>query len=147
MIYFLSRVAAGRSRGLASYRPGGPPTPTMTAEALACHAFLGGTPGEAAQAEAVQFLLQQTPAAGPVNLYYWYYATVALFQLQGEAWEKWNEQLKSRLLALQVADGAAAGSWPTAAVWGSYGGRVYTTAMAALCLEIYYRHLPLYAKR
>ena len=27
---------------------------------------------------------------------------------------------------------------------GPYGGRVYSTAMAALCLEVYARYLPLY---
>ena len=38
-----------------------------------------------------------------------------------------------------------AGSWDPDTVWGGYGGRVYTTAMAALCLEVYYRYLPLTA--
>ena len=37
-----------------------------------------------------------------------------------------------------------AGSWTPDGVWGGYGGRVYSTAMAALCLEVYYRYLPLY---
>ena len=32
-------------------------------------------------------------------------------------------------------------------VWGGYGGRVYTTAMATLCLEVYYRYLPVYQER
>jgi hypothetical protein len=27
------------------------------------------------------------------------------------------------------------------------GGRLYVTAMAALTLEVYYRHLPLYGNR
>jgi hypothetical protein len=29
-------------------------------------------------------------------------------------------------------------------VWGGHGGRVYATAMAAMTLEVYYRHLPMH---
>ena len=137
---FLGRAATGPQRGLASYRPGSGPSPTMTAEALACHLFLGNVPSQAALAEAVPYLLRETPASGAINLYYWYYGTVALFQLQGPAWSAWNQDLKTRLLGIQEP----AGSWPLTTVWASYGGRVYTTAMATLCLEVYYRHLPLY---
>jgi len=30
---------------------------------------------------------------------------------------------------------------------GSQGGRLYCTSMAAMILEVYYRHLPIYRKR
>ncbi|MFP6612556.1 MAG: hypothetical protein VB835_09625 [Pirellulales bacterium] len=34
-----------------------------------------------------------------------------------------------------------AGSWdPKNAHWGGKGGRVYATALGALCLEVYYRY-------
>ena len=39
-----------------------------------------------------------------------------------------------------VATQRSDGSWPTDSVWGGYGGTVYTTSMADLCLESYYRH-------
>jgi hypothetical protein len=77
-------------------------------------------------------------------MYYWYYATLALYQLQGEEWQRWNSALKSALLSAQIRQGEHAGSWDTSDVWGGHGGRVYTTAMGALCLEVYYRYLPLY---
>ena len=36
------------------------------------------------------------------------------------------------------------GHWsPEGARWGGRGGRVYTTALGALCLEVYYRYLPI----
>ncbi len=38
---WLGRVASGAERGLASYQPGQPATPTMTAEAWVCRQFLG----------------------------------------------------------------------------------------------------------
>jgi len=145
MIRFLNSVTTGPQRGLASYRPRTAPSRTMTAEALVCRMFLGVKQDEAAIREAMAYLLQETPQAGPFNEYYWYYATLALFQLQGDAWEAWNGALQERLLASQETGGTLAGSWPTNTVWGGYGGRVYTTAMNALCLEVYYRHLPLYA--
>jgi hypothetical protein len=145
MIRFLNSVTTGPQRGLASYRPRTSPSRTMTAEALVCRMFLGVKQEEAAIREAVAYLLQETPQGGPFNEYYWYYATLALFQLQGDGWEAWNGALQQRLLESQETSGTLAGSWPTNTVWGGYGGRVYTTAMNALCLEVYYRHLPLYA--
>jgi hypothetical protein len=141
---FLRSVTTGRQQGLASYKPRGRPTRTMTAEALACRLFLRSHLPNEARREAVDFLLQATPASGEMNLYYWYYATMALFQLQGDDWQTWNAALQQRLLDSQETHGTLAGSWPTSTVWGGYGGRVYTTAMAVLCLEVYYRYLPIH---
>lgn len=142
---FLESCAAGRHGGLSSYRPHGPPTAPMTAEALFCRLFLDARRSEATIREAVDLLMLETPQSGEINLYYWYYATIALFQLQGPAWDTWNQHLTKRLLDTQVTSGPDAGSWPTRTVWGGYGGRVYTTAMAALCLEVYYRYMPVLA--
>ena len=44
------------------------------------------------------------------------------------------------LVNSQVSDGPEAGSWEPNCVWGGYGGRVYSTAIAAMCLEVYYRY-------
>jgi hypothetical protein len=62
--------------------------------------------------------------------------------VQGPAWQQWNTAMQQQLLRLQRSDGHLAGSWDPDTVWGSYGGRIYSTAMATLCLEIYYRYLP-----
>jgi hypothetical protein len=67
-----------------------------------------------------------------------------MHQLQGEYWERWNAALRTALVDSQQFDGEHAGSWSPDTIWGGYGGRVYTTAMGALCLEVYYRFLPLY---
>lgn len=148
MLHFLDSCAAGYAGGLARYRPGeGAPSPTMTAEALACRLLLNHRLGPAAQREARSQLLANLPGAGEDNVYYWYYATLALFQMQDDGWRQWNQALKTRLLATQKpAYEPHAGSWDPDPVWGGYGGRVYSTAMSCLCLEVYYRYLPLYQR-
>ena len=67
-----------------------------------------------------------------------------MFQRQGDDWQAWNAALQRQLLHSQRFDGERRGSWDPDPLWGGYGGRVYSTAMAALCLEVYYRYLPLY---
>ena len=133
---FLRSVRMGNRGGLASYRPGEAPSRTMTAEALATRLLIGQQVPPEEIAEAERYLLQQPPGVGRDNYYYWYYATLALHQLQDDAWDQWNEALKRRLLATQQSSGG----WAADSLWGGYGGTVYTTSMAALCLETYYRH-------
>jgi hypothetical protein len=124
----------------------------MTAEALYCRLLLEEITGEKiaepAVTEATGQVLASQPDADRINLYYWYYATLALHHRQQAsnrataAWHSWNDALKVALVNTQVGDGPDAGSWNTNTVWGGYGGRVYTTAMAAMCLEVYYRYAP-----
>ncbi|MBB3208858.1 hypothetical protein FHS27_004691 [Rhodopirellula rubra] len=135
---FLATVRTGKAGGSAAYRPGERPTPTMTAEALATRLLIGENVPQETIREAEAVLMGALPGrtAGPDNLYYWYYATLALHQLQDDAWDTWNAAMKQRLLATQRPDG----SWPDSTLWGGYGGTVYTTSMATLCLETYYRH-------
>lgn len=133
---FLRSVRGGARGGLARYRPGQAESRTMTAEALAIRLLLDeAVPAEEIR-EAQASILEELPGDGQANYYYWYYASLALHQLQDPAWETWNARLKQQLLQTQQADG----SWPTDSVWGGYGGRVYTTALGALSLEVYYRH-------
>ncbi len=145
---FLRRVRRGNAGGLASYRPDGPASRTMTAEAWFCHQLLqadrNGMLNSDSIHEAVESLLEELPSSNNRNLYYWYYATLALQQNQdhsaasAEAWETWNHALTTALLTTQENDG----SWDANTVWGGYGGKVYTTALSALCLEVYYRYKP-----
>jgi hypothetical protein len=144
MLRFLNEVSSGPRGGLASYRRGERVSPVMTAEALACRYFLGRQHEAHAIREAADFVARRPPGNGKANLYYWYYGTLALFQTQGQSWETWNRALQRQLLQRQRREGAMAGSWDPDTQWGSYGGRVYSTSMAALCLEVYYRYLPVY---
>lgn len=146
---FLRQVERGHSGGLAVYRPEeARPSRTMTAEALYCRQLVTGrADGElspAALREAIDSLLAEPPSTAQVNLYYWYYATLALHRAQhvtpesAAAWQRWNDALTRTLLATQNKDG----SWPETCIWAGYGGRVFTTALGAMCLEVYYRYLP-----
>jgi outer membrane biosynthesis protein TonB len=141
---FLRSCSSGDHGGLAGYRPGDRTSRTMTAEALCCRIFLATEDSLAAQSEASKFVMEEVPTRESVNLYYWYYGTVAMFQRQGEDWNRWNGAMQRELLARQRHDGTLVGSWDPDNLWGNYGGRVYGTAMATLCLEVYYRYLPLY---
>jgi hypothetical protein len=87
------------------------------------------------------------------TFYYWYYGTLAMFQMGGEDWKGWNAGLKKALLPHQRKGGPldgslndVDGSWDTLGSTDKKGGRVYTTALGALSLEVYYRYLPMYAK-
>lgn len=145
-IRYLKSVSSGRYGGLAAYRPVESASRPMTAEALACRHFLEVPPDSHTASEASQYLMTELPGEGEPNFYYWYYATLGLYQTQGEGWDQWNAALQRELLSRQRDSGEMAGSWDPDTVWGGYGGRVYTTALATLCLEVYYRFMPLYVQ-
>jgi hypothetical protein len=52
------------------------------------------------------------------------------------------------LIDTQVKEGCAAGSWdaaePTSDKYRDQGGRLMSTSLSCLTLEVYYRYLPLY---
>lgn len=81
-----------------------------------------------------------------VDFYYWYYASLALFQYDGPKgpfWSKWNEPMKSAIVPHQklAKHGCENGSWdPSEDRWGFEGGRVYAAAINCLTLEVYYRY-------
>ncbi|MBS0208676.1 MAG: hypothetical protein JSS27_06940 [Planctomycetes bacterium] len=141
---FLASASTGKHGGLASYRAGEQVSRTMTAEGLVCRVFLGSHNSPASLAEAADFVIEEVPGTSPANFYYWYYATLGLYQLQDSRWGRWNQALSGRLLDLQRRDGSLAGSWDPDPTWGAHGGRVYATALGALCFEVYYRYLPLH---
>jgi hypothetical protein len=74
------------------------------------------------------------------DYYLWYNCTLAMYQAGGEPWERWNEVVRELVVSLQVhGDGCDRGSWLPDDQWGVFGGRVYSTALATLTLEVYYR--------
>jgi hypothetical protein len=144
MRHFLASCSSGIGNGLASYRPRQRPSATMTAEALLCRFFLDQRLSKAGMIEAKRMVMRELPNNRHINLYYWYYGTLAMYHAGGNDWQKWNAAMKETLLPMQQTDGGQAGSWSPTGMWGGYGGRVYSTAVATLSLESYYRYLPVY---
>jgi hypothetical protein len=156
---WLDSAQAQNERSRYIYRPGSQfehqrtPSQAMTAEALLMRLYLGWDRSNPDLVQGANYLQQNLPQFGRTDSplrdsYYWYYATQVMFQMQGEHWQAWNDQLRPLLVDSQVGDGPLAGSWdPGGAIpdrWGQLGGRIYVTSMHLLMLEVYYRHLPLY---
>ena len=150
MELWLDKVRQGADGGLYSYKPGHVATPVMTAEGAFCQLFMGET-STRAQAESVAFIMQNLPAWDPagrsVHIYYWYYATLTMYLSGAHEFAAWNSALTTALLQGRRKSGPAAGSWDPVCRLGTHGGRVYSTAVGALCLEVYYRFLPLYKQK
>ena len=121
----------------------GPPgEPTTTAIGLTLMLYLGESPHNTPLYIALTRMAHRGPTL--TNIYHDYYATLALHHSRHWAWEEWNEKLRDHLVATQVKSGHEKGSWHFPDRWGDIGGRLYTTAMCAMTLEIYYRYMPLY---
>lgn len=67
-----------------------------------------------------------------------------MFQSDGEPWQEWNSTLRDRLIGLQRTSGPNAGSWDPNGKWAGIGGRLYSTALSTMTLEVYYRFLRIY---
>ena len=56
-------------------------------------------------------------------------------------WDAWEKQMREYLVSKQSSEGHAAGSWyfgDGADHGAARGGRLYTTAMSTMILEVYY---------
>ena len=139
---FIESCAVESGGGVAAYRPGHAPSTTMTAESLVARYVLGQTVPDRVVREAKYEISGQLPTVKQPNLYYWYYGTMAMYFAGGPEWEQWNDKVKSVLLSTQQHQGDNRGSWNPDGLWAGYGGRVYSTALSTLILEVYYRYLP-----
>jgi hypothetical protein len=164
-IRFLDFVASGRLKAVYGYTsPEGKPGTALTAVGLWCRYHIDGWgPTHAGMAEGVEGLLKnRPPKAAPEkpDLYYYYYATQVVHLYDGPEWKDWNEGplkdgkraggMRDWLVKLQVNNEFAptSGSWdPDRTFVGLQCGRLGTTALSLLTLEVYYRHLPLYKPR
>lgn len=128
-----------------SYQPQSSPTAAMTAEGLLCRQYLGWPQTHPPLRRGVYALLETPVSMSDRDVYYWYYATQVIHHFGGNEWHQWNNVMRVELPRAQVKSGREAGSWsPQMDRWGQNSGRLYTTCLSIYCLEVYYRHLPLY---
>ncbi len=125
-------------------------TEAMTAVAMLSRVFAAGFLGngdaqkptlEAGAALLRNKLPQWDVEGGTIDFYYWYYGSYAMYQLAGKNWDVWKKAMIGAIVQNQCSEGCARGSWhPGVDPWGDNGGRVYSTAMMTLCLEVFYRY-------
>lgn len=155
----VARSGGGR-RAMVKRRYG----PAMTATGLLVRSVLGFRMDDPIAKRQIERLLREPPdldkfrdsrSNGLHSAYYWYYGTLASFHIGGDAWAEWNPALRQAILEYQERPTTpkgkhkhSFGSWPAFGrgwgKWGRTGGRVYSTAINTLTLEIYYRYVPAY---
>lgn len=132
-----------------SYLPGQQPKASTTSIGLLCRMYMGWKVDKPALVEGVKYLAKVGPLKN--DIYYDYYASQVMIQFtgaQGELWKTWNSAMRDYLVETQKKSGPAKGSWDVMEKGhkGERGGRLYTTCLAVMTLEIYYRVLPLYQR-
>ena len=125
-------------------RPGKESGPTAVAVLL--RMYLGWRRNDSRLVGAYAFLANQGPSTS--DMYFNYYATQVLHHHGGSDWDRWNIRMRDFLVARQAPSGHEKGSWYFNDRHGSgrAGGRLYTTAICTMILEVYYRHMPLYGE-
>jgi hypothetical protein len=139
-----------------SYMGRGEGGPSMTSVGLLCRQYLGWGQRNPDLIKGAKFLLATSlpPEKESVQktrprlaLYTYYYATQVMHHMEGEFFDAWNPRMRDVLVATQNVDQSkhTYGSWdPEFADYGGHAGRIYSTTLAVLTLEVYYRHMPLY---
>ncbi len=142
------------ARGGPSFRPKGmearwpaSATHAMTAAGTLGRIFLGEDPQTSEiVAKGARLCADRPPVwnpdAGSIDMDYWYFGTLALFQVGGPSWQVWAGNMEDAIIRHQhpQGTGARAGSWDPLGPWGPDGGRVYATALMTMALEVYYRY-------
>jgi len=117
---------------------------SLTAVGMLCRVFIGEDPATSDPIKkGAKRCVEKLPEweQPKLDFYYWYYGTLAMFQVGGPQWETWNKAMKKAIIDQQIReDGCDKGSWAPVDAWGEEGGRVYSTSLLTMCLEVYYRY-------
>jgi len=125
-----------------------------TAIGLLCRMYTGWKRDTGALQRGVERLSNIGPSKH--NMYYNYYASQVLRHnalpsddASMATWRKWDDAMSGYLRDTQSHAGVEAGSWffGRGEHGAEKGGRLYHTAMAAMILEVYYRHMPIYRQQ
>ncbi len=128
-------------------------TESLTAVGVYIRLLAGESRNRGTLKASVALILRRPPIwdvrRGTIDLYYWYYATRALYVHGGDPWKTWSPQLGAAVLPQQGADRTSHdfGSFAPSSAWGSAGGRVYATAILCLALQDHLRLDDAFRKR
>ncbi|MGA2618165.1 MAG: prenyltransferase/squalene oxidase repeat-containing protein [Thermoguttaceae bacterium] len=151
---FFRRCETGPA-GQTGYMPGQILTPATTGVGMLVHEFILERPDSPLVQQGAKYLADLAEqswrgpvvrrrrfAAPPEDFYAWYNCTLAMFQAGGQPWKRWNDVVRNGLIDCQCleAQSCARGSWDPLGRWAPQGGRIYSTALAVLTLEVYYRY-------
>ncbi|HUS37821.1 MAG TPA: prenyltransferase/squalene oxidase repeat-containing protein, partial [Pirellulales bacterium] len=109
------------------------PNVAMTGVGLLCLSLSGQHASEALPAAGNYILKHSNGNLGGHPEYAEYYCSQAMFQLGGDKWVAWAEQMYPRIISKQSANGS----------WSNAG---YNTAMLILSMTVSYRQLPVYQR-
>lgn len=91
-------------------------------------------------------MLKQLPKwdtdEGCIDFYYWYYGSLAMYQVGGKHWDQWKPAMEKAIIEHQRLEEGKdeKGSWDPEDPWAPEGGRIYSTAVNCLCMEVFYRY-------
>jgi hypothetical protein len=131
--------------GLVGYTSRSAHSPTNTAVGVLARVFLGEDPTRAVLLrKGMDSVLAAASSSDAYAYSGWYFGSLAAHEVGGATWDAWSRLLVDRLLPTQRTGddpcGVAGSFDPGTDVWMSAGGRVASTAIAALSLEAYYRY-------
>lgn len=142
---FLDKVSSDSGSIYGYNKPSTTPRPSTTAVGLLCRMYTGWDKNHPGIKKGVKHL-SKIGVKKP-DLYYNYYAAQVLRHHGGVEWDKFNNELRDWLVETQDQDKGAKGSWYfKGAPHMSESGRLCLTSFATMILEVYYRHMPLYAE-
>ena len=116
---------------------------SVTSMALLSRIYLGWGRDDGDLRAGIALIDKSTPTE---NYYTNYFATQVLKNWGGPEWERWNARMRDELVARQEnTEGPSKGSWAPRdrSNYSLAGGRLLTTCLATLTLEVYYRNQPL----
>lgn len=140
-------VMTDPTTGNGKYRSGGGKSDSMTLVGMFAKQFLGYPLDDPFLKKASENVLPRVNkllnGEKVGDVYQIYYGTLAAYQQNGLLWASWKRAMEPTLVGSQLKGDPKklGGSWePTSDHTGRVVGRVGTTALMALCLEVYYRH-------
>ena len=121
-------------------------TESMTAAGILVRLLTGEDRNSADVRKGADLCLKKPPVwnpdAGTIDMYYWLHGTVAMYRIGADDWRRWSAYLLKAALPHQHAEGSGSrtGSWDPVGPWGADGGRVYSTAVMTMMLEVAFRY-------